>query len=104
MKYSPPLDKGIEREVHILNENGIETFESCEGGKGHGFYEPTIRFFGGKAKGFNAYAIAIENGLTVSDLRRVYQVEDGELVGPFWEITFCTRKSCRQIKFSARRT
>lgn len=26
------LDRGIERFVSILRENGVETFESCEGG------------------------------------------------------------------------
>jgi hypothetical protein len=82
------LDAGIEREVRILAENGVETFESCEGACGHSFLEPTIRFHGTKAAGFHALAIAIEHGLGVKDLRRVYNVEDGELVGPTWELTF----------------
>ena len=34
-KCSPPLDTGIEEIVNILISAGIETFESCEGGKGH---------------------------------------------------------------------
>jgi hypothetical protein len=37
MEYYPPLEK----EVNILAENGIETFESCEGGEGHSYPEPT---------------------------------------------------------------
>ena len=82
------LDKGIAREVKILLENGVETFESCEGGQGHPFQEPTVRFFGSKAEGFRAAGIALLNGLKVSELRRVWSVQDGELVGPQWEITF----------------
>lgn len=35
------VDAGIRREVTILSQNGIETFESCEGGPGHAFPEPT---------------------------------------------------------------
>jgi len=82
------LDAGIEREVRILAEHGIETFESCQGGAGHPFPEPTIRFHGTKAAGFHALAVALDHGLGVKDLRRVYNVEDGEVIGPTWELTF----------------
>ena len=34
----------------ILRENGVETVESCQGGAGHAFPEPTIKFSGGKKK------------------------------------------------------
>jgi len=47
---SPPipgrLDKGIRKAVEIFQTCGIETFESCEGGIGHSYPEPTIRFYG----------------------------------------------------------
>lgn len=82
------LDPGIEREVRILAGAGVETFESCVGGAGHSFLEPTIRFHGTKAAGLHAVAVALDHGLGVKDLRRVYNVEDGELVGPTWELTF----------------
>ncbi len=82
------IDKGIRKEVKILQENGIETYESCEGGRKHPFPEPTIRFFGQKNEGWKALAIALQHGLNVSELRRVYQIIDGEPVGPQWEITF----------------
>ena len=93
MEYSPPLDKGIKREVSILAENGIETFESCEGGEGHSYPEPTVRFFGGKAEGFKAFAIAMQNGLDVKDVRRTWVILDGEPIGPYWEMTFRTSPS-----------
>lgn len=40
------LDSGIRNYVLILRSGGIETFESCEGGEGHVFPEPTVRFLG----------------------------------------------------------
>lgn len=82
------LDKGIRREVEILRENGVETFESCEGGHGHPFPEPTVRFHGSLAEGFRALGIALQHGLRVLDLRRVWSVENNEPVGPHWEMIF----------------
>jgi hypothetical protein len=61
-KETRKVDKGIAEEVRILRENGIETFESCEGGNGHSFPEPTVRFHGEKSEGFRALAIAIRTG------------------------------------------
>lgn len=87
-KYSPPLDKGIEKEVKVLNDNGIETFESCEGGSGHAYLEPTVRFYGDRYEGFKAFTIAMQNGLNPSKLGRIWTVEDGELIGAYWEMTF----------------
>jgi hypothetical protein len=86
--YSPPLDKGIEHAVHILNDNGIDTFESCEGGEGHAYPEPTVRFHGDRHWGFRAYSIAGAYGLRVKALRRIWRVIDGELQGPCWEMVF----------------
>ena len=87
MQYEPPLDPGIAPFVHHLAESGIETFESCEGGEGHAYPEPTVRFFGGKAEGYRAVSASIEAGFAVSALRRVWPLIDGELTGPYWELT-----------------
>lgn len=87
-KDARKIDAGIAREVRVLWENGIETTESCQGGQGHPFPEPTVRFAGGQAEGFKALAIARENGLKVTALRRVWTIIDGEPVGPDWEMTF----------------
>ena len=84
------LDLGIRPIVEILAQNGVETFESCEGGEGHAFYEPTVRFHGSHAEGFRALSIALQHGLKVCELRRYYSIEDGEPVGPHWEMTFLT--------------
>ncbi len=82
------LDEGIKKYVGILRANGIETYESCEGGEGHAYPEPTIRFHGNNAEGFRALAVALNHGLPVFALRRVWNLQDLEPVGPTWEIVF----------------
>jgi hypothetical protein len=86
--FDPPLDDGIREIVLTLIANGIETFESCEGGMGHAFSEPTVKFEGGTAQGLKALAIAMENGLPVYRLRHAWGVVDGSIHGPWWEMTF----------------
>jgi hypothetical protein len=86
------LDPGIREAVLRLREAGVETFESCEGGAGHTFAEPTVRFHGEPSEGFRAFAaVFAKYGLRVKDLRRVWRIEDGELNGPCWELTFYSR-------------
>jgi hypothetical protein len=87
-KGGRPVDAGIKRAVHVLWTNGVETTESCEGGAGHPFHEPTIRFLGGQAEGFRALGIALQHGLKVAELRRYWSIQDGEPFGPYWEMTF----------------
>jgi hypothetical protein len=79
--WAKRLDAGIRNTVLILHGNGIETFESCQGGSGHCFFEPTVRFHGNQAEGLKAVSIALNNGLKVLSLRRYWSVEDGELKG-----------------------
>lgn len=88
LKYIPDIDDGIRDIVSILTKGGVETFESCQGGDGHEFPCPTVRFYGQSNEGYRALSIAMENGLRVSELRRSWSVIDGELSGPFWELTF----------------
>jgi hypothetical protein len=89
--YHPPLDAGIEKAVRILNEAGIETYESCEGGSGHAYPEPTVRFHGERGEGFRALSVALQNNLSVVGLKRVWCIIDGEPVGPTWELTFSVK-------------
>lgn len=84
------IDAGIRRYVLILRSQGIETYESCQGGPGHSFPEPTVRFNGNAYEGFRAFTAAMNYGLPVLSLRRFYVVDDGQLVGPWWEMTFHT--------------
>jgi hypothetical protein len=82
------LDLGIADHVRVLREHGVETFESCQGGDGHAACEPIVRFYGDKSEGFRALDIALKNGLPIRDLRRYWQVVDGEPCGPYWELVF----------------
>jgi hypothetical protein len=83
-----PFDPGIRRAVEVLQAAGIETFESCQGGSGHCFPEPTVRFHGGHVEGFRAFAAAAELGLPVRALQRIWPIIDGAPTGPWWELTF----------------
>lgn len=92
------LDTGIAVFVERLNdEYNVETFESCEGGVGHSYPEPTVAFHGGNSEGFRVLAAALQIGLPVAELRRVWRVEDGEPVGPRWQMTFSRKCSAREI-------
>lgn len=86
--YDPPLDPGISAAVLVLQAAGVETFESCQGGEGHSYAEPGVRFHGEPAEGFRALAVAMQHGLPVRALRRVWRMENGEPTGPWWELTF----------------
>jgi hypothetical protein len=85
--FDPPLDEGIRDTVLTLVANGVETFESCEGGDGHSFPEPTVRFEGSSSEGLRALSVALENGLPVAELRRTWGVVDGVIHGPWWVMT-----------------
>lgn len=92
--FEPPLDSGITNAVKVLRAAGVETFESCEGGQGHAYYEPTVRFHGDRCEGFRALAIALgrQDIIAVASLRRIYDIIDGEPIGPYWEMTFSLDK------------
>jgi len=83
-----PLDPGISEYVQALAGEGVETYESCQGGEGHAFPEPTIRFYGDRSEGFRALSIATQQQLPVAALRRIWVINDGEPHGPHWEMTF----------------
>lgn len=82
------VDPGIADAVRVLLEAGVETFESCQGGPGHAYAEPTVRFHGGPEEGFRALAAAMSGGLRVTDLRRTWPILQGEPTGPWWEMVF----------------
>jgi hypothetical protein len=86
--FDPPLDEGIRDIVVILASNGVETFESCQGGEGHSFPEPTVRFEGSAGEGLRALSVALEHRLPVYRLRKAWGIVDGAIHGPWWEMTF----------------
>lgn len=84
-----PLDRWISFAVKVLREAGVSTYESCQGGPGHSYAEPAVRFHGTNAEGYRAVTATLNYGLPVSALRRVWFINRGdELDGPTWEITF----------------
>ena len=91
-----PLDPGIRHAVLVLRSRGIETFESCQGGPGHSFPEPTVRFHGNAFAGYKAFGEAMDHGLPVKELRYSYDVNDSRLEGPWWELVF--RPEVRALK------
>lgn len=94
--FDPPLDAGIRDIVICLVQNGVETFESCEGGRGHSYPCPTVRFEGSQAEGLRALSVALSYGLPVAELRRGWGVSDGLIHGPWWEMTFLPPRDSQQ--------
>jgi hypothetical protein len=94
--FEPPLDEGIRETVLTLLENGVETFESCEGGRGHSYPEPTVRFEGSSAEGLRALSVALSRGLPVAELRRAWDIREGQIHGPWWEMTFIPPRDSQQ--------
>lgn len=82
------LDPGIAYYVDVLDAHGVETFESCQGGDGHAFPEPTVRFHGQRAAGWHALGVAQDHGLPVTELNRQWPIIDGEPNGPYWVLVF----------------
>lgn len=70
------LDPLIEPAVRILMAHGFKTFESCQGGQGHAFCEPTVRFEGSEYDLLRAYEICQLYKLNVYEAKRVFIKED----------------------------
>ncbi len=46
------------------------------------FADPTVQFHGHRSEGFRALAVALERGLPVHTLRRIWTIDDGETDRP----------------------
>lgn len=66
------MDKKIKPMVIALQKYGFKTFESCQGGKGHAYTEPTVRFEGDEFDLIRAYEICEHLKLRPNEVRRVY--------------------------------
>ena len=85
------LDHGIRFAVRVLHAaGGIETCQSCQGGKGHSYLEPSIDLIatGNDAVGFRALAALVDYGLPVSGIAIVWPVRHGLPYERLWRITF----------------
>lgn len=87
-RFHPPLDDGIKKYVTVLRKAGIETFNSCEGGKGHSCAQPTVLFHGDYLEGHRAMGIALQHDLPVASVARIWTNIDGEPTGPEWQMVF----------------
>jgi hypothetical protein len=117
LSYPDNVDELILPAVKVLNEHGFKTFESCQGGEGHCFSEPTVRFFGSEWDLIKAFEICQAYNMVAFQARRVYLKEDiydnhgvGELNGmprgrgwgiPFNEIEFLINSDTGTIFYPA---
>src|SRR5258706_13154123 len=85
------LDPDIRHYVLVLSSQGVDTCQSCQGGPGDCYLEPTIEFRGGKGEGPRAVGAALAYDLPVTELRREWEIRDGEMHGPIWTMTFRVR-------------
>jgi len=83
-----PIDPGIVLAVKILKDAGISTIESCEGGDGHAYREPTVKFAGERATGWAAVARLMTFGLPVRCVGQMWTFQEGHPTGPNWHVTF----------------
>lgn len=83
------LDAGIQGAVVLLCKAGVETVQSCEGGEGHSYPEPTVDFMGGKGAGLYALSVCVEHNLPVKELCKVWIVDDDRMITEIlWRIVF----------------
>ena len=84
------LDAGIRFAVRVLHAAGIDTCQSCQGGKGHAYDQPTVEMVstGGDAEGFAALAALHGYGLPVADIAIRWPVKNGLPYERLWTITF----------------
>ncbi len=90
------LDDGIRRLVRMLRYHGVETLQSCEGGTGHAYPEPTVDFAGDEGAGLYALGITLSMGFKVQCLNRHYTVSHGEITETYWQIILWQKDTLKQ--------
>jgi hypothetical protein len=85
------LDAGIRFAVRVLHAaGGVETCQSCQGGDGHSYPEPTVDLIAGPsdALGFLALAALHAYALPVASVALVWNVQHGLPYERVWRVTF----------------
>ena len=84
------LDPGIRFAVRVLHAAGFETCQSCQGGKGHAYFEPTVDMvsLADDADGFGGVAALRQFGLPVCGLAIYWPITNGYPYEKLWRITF----------------
>lgn len=92
-KMMPPdwydlLDTGIRFPVKVLHAYGFETCQSCEGGDGHSYPEPTVDLVGSAetTPGFAALHYLNAYGLDVQAVAQVWDVAHGRIHEVVWRV------------------
>lgn len=76
--------------VRVLHASGFETCQSCQGGAGHAYHEPTVEMVAtsSDALGFGALEALHAYGLPVSGVAINWPVHNGMPFEKNWRITF----------------
>jgi hypothetical protein len=84
------LDPGIRFAVRVLHAAGFDTCQSCQGGRGHSYDQPTVEMTAGSddAQGFGAVAALQQYGLPIRDLSIIWPMRHGLPFEKNWRITF----------------
>lgn len=85
------IDAGIRFAVRVLHARGFETCQSCEGGDGHAYDQPSVDLLAGAndATGFAAVAELVGFGLPVDRVSQVWNVDKmGRPYETIWRIEF----------------
>jgi hypothetical protein len=82
------LDSGISYPVRLLRDHGLDTCQSCEGGDGHAYHEPTIELYAGSddSEGFRALAVLQTHGIDVARIAIVWECKNGLPYQRVWSI------------------
>ena len=84
-QFYQELDPEIEPIVRLLNQHGVLTLESCQGGPGHSYGYPTVLFDGERDTARQVRKLAREHGLRPIrlHLKKIlfYPIK------PFWKLT-----------------
>lgn len=94
---SSPLDVDIAWPVHMLRERGIHTTESCQGGEGHAFPDPSIKIAGSHGEGWRALSVLRDYRVPVMHLCRTWDITHGEVDGPYWLVVLHPRRWARYL-------
>lgn len=83
------LDPLIDPYVRAMQEAGFDTFESCQGGEGHGWSTPRIYFWGDENEGHRAVVLALKRDWPVGMLVREWSLLDINYTSrPMWCLRF----------------
>jgi len=59
-------------------ENGVKTFESCQGGREHAFKTPTVCFEGDQTEGYRVVTMLAQVNFMVTGLKHAWPVGNNE--------------------------